>query len=75
MPPLCRWIEIPVSTHSRLKAAGGIGRPGLQTDGVSTHSRLKAAGLSFLKKDGQENVSTHSRLKAAGASSGIPEKV
>jgi len=35
---------IPVSTHSRLKAAGRLGHPVADYDGVSTHSRLKAAG-------------------------------
>ena len=33
-----------VSTHSRLKAAGGKFRDNVEQDGVSTHSRLKAAG-------------------------------
>ena len=33
-----------VSTHSRLKAAGGVAPIGFGGDIVSTHSRLKAAG-------------------------------
>ena len=36
---------VPVSTHSRLKAAGKVTGKGLVSDSVSTHSRLKAAGL------------------------------
>ena len=35
-----------VSTHSRLKAAGVVGRVFIKETFVSTHSRLKAAGLS-----------------------------
>ena len=33
-----------VSTHSRLKAAGGAGTGNVGIPVVSTHSRLKAAG-------------------------------
>ena len=55
-----------VSTHSRLKAAGGNSRHDGKTARVSTHSRLKAAGLAEHGIDGQIAVSTHSRLKAAG---------
>ena len=59
---------MPVSTHSRLKAAGR--NPHLKglTLEVSTHSRLKAAGASEYRKPTKGYVSTHSRLKAAGAS-------
>ena len=41
---LYRQKTEPVSTHSRLKAAGGGGGGGGGQDSVSTHSRLKAAG-------------------------------
>ena len=37
----CLWV---VSTHSRLKAAGGAVGIVCRYGGVSTHSRLKAAG-------------------------------
>ena len=37
----------PVSTHSRLKAAGGLIGLNPYFDEVSTHSRLKAAGASL----------------------------
>ena len=55
-----------VSTHSRLKAAGGQIWPHASCNAVSTHSRLKAAGFRFCNKRAFERVSTHSRLKAAG---------
>ena len=55
-----------VSTHSRLKAAGGTGGNGSRKLEVSTHSRLKAAGKSTIEWRGSQRVSTHSRLKAAG---------
>ena len=53
-----------VSTHSRLKAAGGKFRDNVEQDGVSTHSRLKAAGGRSLGQGQQRAVSTHSRLMA-----------
>ena len=60
-------LNLTVSTHSRLKAAGcelkDIDFDALR---VSTHSRLKAAGSDFGFNDWVECVSTHSRLKAAG---------
>ena len=43
MPP-SSFDSFWVSTHSRLKAAGGITRQPAEYAGVSTHSRLKAAG-------------------------------
>ena len=55
-----------VSTHSRLKAAGGIGYHSHGGTTVSTHSRLKAAGSRLGQNRKQRAVSTHSRLKAAG---------
>ena len=59
---------MPVSTHSRLKAAGCKG--GVTTkyaETVSTHSRLKAAGFAKVPNaKALSSVSTHSRLKAAG---------
>ena len=59
-------VLIPVSTHSRLKAAGNMMLQLGMSDSVSTHSRLKAAGnFPKFKKKGSK-VSTHSRLKAAG---------
>ena len=63
-------LNLTVSTHSRLKAAGcelkDIDFDALR---VSTHSRLKAAGCNLLVIVGTVIVSTHSRLKAAG----VPE--
>ena len=55
-----------VSTHSRLKAAGGRFRQSRPINRVSTHSRLKAAGAQRRQKTHRRPVSTHSRLKAAG---------
>ena len=55
-----------VSTHSRLKAAGGAGKRVPDIQDVSTHSRLKAAGYGLGGTDPETIVSTHSRLKAAG---------
>ena len=58
---------MPVSTHSRLKAAGFDDIDFAQVQiSVSTHSRLKAAGHGRLKNQAVRQVSTHSRLKAAG---------
>ena len=57
---------VPVSTHSRLKAAGRLKPFFLRHIFVSTHSRLKAAGDIQLGIDDAGAVSTHSRLKAAG---------
>ena len=57
---------IPVSTHSRLKAAGAEIKTGRRAVIVSTHSRLKAAGPKFERTSKHFRVSTHSRLKAAG---------
>ena len=54
-----------VSTHSRLKAAGGYLNRYKGVTGVSTHSRLKAAGSLSGKPSLHSLVSTHSRLKAA----------
>ena len=56
----------PVSTHSRLKAAGPERTLLAFSPEVSTHSRLKAAGLVALGVTFASYVSTHSRLKAAG---------
>ena len=56
-----------VSTHSRLKAAGGESLQYGVFQDVSTHSRLKAAGCCICCSSLSVNVSTHSRLKAAGA--------
>ena len=56
----------PVSTHSRLKAAGFIQYHIFCRVAVSTHSRLKAAGAVHWFDDFLKKVSTHSRLKAAG---------
>ena len=59
--------DLGVSTHSRLKAAGGKCAAEYAGLAVSTHSRLKAAGKASGEGDGQSDlVSTHSRLKAAG---------
>ena len=55
-----------VSTHSRLKAAGGVAPTLAACVTVSTHSRLKAAGAIGLTSLAFAKVSTHSRLKAAG---------
>ena len=42
-------LSLPVSTHSRLKAAGTlVSYEGLSVATVSTHSRLKAAGSGKL---------------------------
>ena len=57
---------VAVSTHSRLKAAGGGGGTAGRIKHVSTHSRLKAAGWRLTIRDNRITVSTHSRLKAAG---------
>ena len=57
-----------VSTHSRLKAAGGKRGHARCKPNVSTHSRLKAAGFHSVFLSIRVNVSTHSRLKAAGDS-------
>ena len=43
-------IDTPVSTHSRLKAAGRVKSYPIKTETVSTHSRLKAAGICKHKK-------------------------
>ena len=41
-------LSLPVSTHSRLKAAGTlVSYEGLSVATVSTHSRLKAAGCLY----------------------------
>ena len=56
----------PVSTHSRLKAAGSSAVPDYVAELVSTHSRLKAAGDKSVYGLYKSAVSTHSRLKAAG---------
>ena len=58
--------EFVVSTHSRLKAAGGLTQQNVADITVSTHSRLKAAGTRKFKRFANRKVSTHSRLKAAG---------
>ena len=63
----------PVSTHSRLKAAGCINNSGQPYPTVSTHSRLKAAGQKYGSPWLIGKVSTHSRLKAAGAISCWPK--
>ena len=55
-----------VSTHSRLKAAGGQEYTPYPISAVSTHSRLKAAGHTVKIQVIYGRVSTHSRLKAAG---------
>ena len=55
-----------VSTHSRLKAAGGDVSLLNRLFAVSTHSRLKAAGDLHSHDIVSFRVSTHSRLKAAG---------
>ena len=60
-----RWKR-PVSTHSRLKAAGNKAETLLGRLRVSTHSRLKAAGQAAIEAAQDKGVSTHSRLKAAG---------
>ena len=44
MSPFTIIASIKVSTHSRLKAAGGYEANLTMTMEVSTHSRLKAAG-------------------------------
>ena len=46
MPPSQYTGKDPVSTHSRLKAAGALDKPMHPSLLVSTHSRLKAAGKS-----------------------------
>ena len=55
-----------VSTHSRLKAAGGFDIKAMPDGTVSTHSRLKAAGRRSRCCCTFPEVSTHSRPKAAG---------
>ena len=57
---------VTVSTHSRLKAAGGHALQFVVRNAVSTHSRLKAAGILDVLLKMEQAVSTHSRLKAAG---------
>ena len=42
--PLAVILDIAVSTHSRLKAAGLAKKRNTEKQNVSTHSRLKAAG-------------------------------
>ena len=46
--PLAVILDIAVSTHSRLKAAGKRQVRPKQPKNVSTHSRLKAAGKGFI---------------------------
>ena len=58
--------QFDVSTHSRLKAAGGHLYGNHDFARVSTHSRLKAAGGYPACFKVCIDVSTHSRLKAAG---------
>ena len=41
---MCAFYDLPVSTHSRLKAAGTTLSAAAVRNRVSTHSRLKAAG-------------------------------
>ena len=62
-------LSLPVSTHSRPKAAGS--PQNLMYDGyvVSTHSRPKAAGGLDGFQNRKFDVSTHSRPKAAGRQS------
>ena len=59
-------VNIGVSTHSRLKAAGTPFPQLTHQFPVSTHSRLKAAGRKAALLLRSNRVSTHSRLKAAG---------
>ena len=73
-PPEGGWVkfdgeelELMVSTHSRLKAAGVAFLFPVQSFAVSTHSRLKAAGDIGWDDTKIVDVSTHSRLKAAGS--------
>ena len=61
----------PVSTHSRLKAAGFAVWGFCPHHFVSTHSRLKAAGRVSSAVILSPRVSTHSRLKAAGPLKGF----
>ena len=61
-----------ISTHSRLKAAGGVSLCRVSYLSVSTHSRLKAAGAMAYLQLLPRYVSTHSRLKAAGGGVGDP---
>ena len=42
-------IRLPVSTHSRPKAAGTVDADTLTAYTVSTHSRPKAAGLNLMR--------------------------
>ena len=62
----CLQNTPPVSTHSRLKAAGVMPSGPVVPPKVSTHSRLKAAGIPKSETVYYNKVSTHSRLKAAG---------
>ena len=61
------YCSLPVSTHSRPKAAGTEQGKRQYADDVSTHSRPKAAGHNQKKIRRIAMVSTHSRPKAAGA--------
>ena len=45
-------MPLPVSTHSRLKAAGVAAQAPAKRYAVSTHSRLKAAGYGLYLKAG-----------------------
>ena len=72
-PPEGGWVcfqtafsDMPVSTHSRPKAAGTADIMIGIFDTVSTHSRPKAAGGGVPDMREITGVSTHSRPKAAG---------
>ena len=60
-------VGVPVSTHSRPKAAGRRKQRRNRSKPVSTHSRPKAAGSGrYQPSYSVARVSTHSRPKAAG---------
>ena len=63
---------LPVSTHSRPKAAGRLTVDLPTVEYVSTHSRPKAAGKLLRYQGALQEVSTHSRPKAAGSSTHAP---
>ena len=65
--------RLPVSTHSRPKAAGAQRQPAQSLSKVSTHSRPKAAGYHRCPRCFHSSVSTHSRPKAAGRKKVIGE--
>ena len=65
--------RLPVSTHSRPKAAGAQRQPAQSLSKDSTHSRPKAAGYHRCPRCFHSSVSTHSRPKAAGRKKVIGE--